>query len=288
MGLFFGFLSILLMSSQPVVSKIIIPTTGAAFPALINAVFAMIFFAIINFYQTKSIKIPMSKPSIVSGFANGIGLALMFLAIQSLHPAIFGFVGRLGVVFMMVLSTLFLKQRPDKIEVGLGLVAVLGALGSAFSDFSSASFFGLLFALGSTFCFSISNLSLKFAADRASNSQVLTCTNLIASILLFIYFILNSKNFVLPSDLKIWLLMLVTALLGNCIGFWCYMKSLKYLTFSRATLIRTTSPLFTAAISIPFFGFNFSTSQVASAFVLLLSILILTEYERRKKISGVD
>lgn len=216
----------------------------------------------------------------VGGVFNGLGLVFLFLSLQYLHPAIIGFVSRLGIVFAMVLSTFFLNQKPDRAEICLGCLALLGALGSAFDGSSNTSILGFLLALGSTLSFSISNLSFKFASRKYSTSKILSSSYLVSATMLFVFCAVSLKPIRYATDPRSWGFIFAGALFASCLGFWCYLESLKYLSFSRATLLRATGPLFTAVMSYPFFGLQFSGGQMISASILLSSIILLALHEK--------
>lgn len=280
MGLLFGLSSVLFMNSGPVINKFILRSSSPIFSALINALLSFIFFKTIDCIKSRSLKFHISLNSLVGGIFNGFGLVLLFLALQHVHPAIIGFVGRLGIVFAMILATIFLNQRPDRAEICLGLVAILGAMGSVLHDGTDSSVFGFFLAVGSTLSFSVSNLCFKLAARRHSSAQILSSSYLVSAIMLFIFCTTSSEPVRYATDLKSWGLIIAGALFSSCLGFWCYLESLKYLTFSRATLLRATGPLFTVAMSYPFFGLQFSAGQITSASILLLSVILLALHEK--------
>lgn len=276
MGTLYGLASVFFMSSMPIINKFILQTTSPLLGALVNSIVSTIFFFIMALITTKSIRISFSKFSLTSGLFNGLGLIFLFMALEQIHPAIYGFLGRLSVIYAMILAVIFLGQKPDKAEIVLGIFAVLGALGSAVEDWNHLNINGLLLAVASTISFSVANLCLKFASNTNSDSHVLTAMNLISVVLLSSFLAISSEHLKIPSSLATWNLMIFGALIGSCFGFWLYLQSIKKLTYSRANLLRATGPFFTAIVAYPFFGFDFSPVQVASALILMISIIALS------------
>jgi len=282
MGLLYGLSSVIFMNAAPVMNKFILNSSSPIFAAFANASLSFVFFKIIDCWKSRSMRFHCSLHTLTGGIFNGLGLVFLFLALQYIHPAIVGFVGRLGIVFAMILSTFFLKQRPDGFEICLGGLALLGALGSAIHDSSTSSWLGFLYALGSTLSFSLSNLNFKFASHQYSSSEILSSSYFFSAIMLLIFCAISSEPLKYATDLRGWGSILMGSLFGSCLGFWCYLESLKFLSFSRATLLRATGPLFTALIAYPFFGFKFSSEQVASASLLFFAIILLSFREKRK------
>jgi drug/metabolite transporter (DMT)-like permease len=283
MGILYGFASVFFMSTMPVINKFILQTTSPILGALVNSVVATVFFFAVALVTTKSIRIPFSKFSLTSGVFNGLGLIFLFMALEQIHPAIYGFLGRLSVIYAMILSAIFLKEKPDRAEIILGILAVGGALGSAIEDGNHLNLPGVLLAVASTLSFSAANLCLKFASNKNSNTHALAAMNLVSVILLTCFFAISSEHLRIPSAPFTWGLMILGALFGSCFGFWFYLQSIKMLTYSRANLLRATNPLFTAIVAYPFFGLNFSLMQIVSALILMVSIIAISIHERNKK-----
>lgn len=280
MGTLYGFVSVFLMSSVPVMNKFILTTISPIQGAFANAAISTLFFGIIGFSKTRSFKIKIDRYSAIAGVANAIGLVLVFSAIERIHPALAGLMGRLGIVFAMVLSVAFLGEKPEKVELVLAAIALLGAAGSALSEFNSASTVGLLMAMGSALSFNFSNLCLKLASHQGTNLNIMTLMNLISALVLACGFGLIPEQINLPHEINAWALIIFATLVGSCLGYWFYLISLRKITLSMASLIRATGPLFTAAFAYPFFGLNLNTGQALSASVLMASVIGLAVTNR--------
>lgn len=273
MGTLYGFISVLFMSSVPVMNKFVVMTISPLQGALANCLISTFFFGLVNRFMIGKAKIAFCSYSIKAGILNAIGLALLYMAIQRVHPVAVGVMGRLGIVFAMAMSGVFLRQKPAMSEIILGSIAILGAFISAWSDLQDPNANGLWMALASTASFTASNFCLKAAARKNSNLDVLTHMNFFSTLLLGAVLFLSQEHLHIPNTLSSWALIVGATLVGSCLGFWFLLLSLNSLSFSMATILRATGPLFTALIAYPFFGFDFNALQIGSALFIMLAIV---------------
>lgn len=266
------------MSSVPVLNKFVVLAMPPLEGAMINSIFAAVFFLVVS--RGRFLSLRFSRYSLGAGALNTVGLGCLFLALVNMHPAVAGLVNRTGVVFAIIISATLLRQRPSRAEILLGGIAIVGAFGSAWRDLTSTSAESLCLALTSAASFAGSNFCLREAAKSESNVLVLARMNILSALLLGLVFASSSEPLQIPSDAFSWTLVLIAALLGSCLGFWFYLISLRQLSFSMAAILRSTGPFFTALIAYPFFGFDLNPIQIISALILIGAIIGLAVVSR--------
>lgn len=286
MAFLFGFMSVALMASVPVMNKLVVISMSPFAGALANSLISTSFFALVNFSKPAPSVERRDFYSMIAGVFNAIGLLCLYLALREVHPAVVGFINRSGIVFAMLLSFVFMNLRPTKMEVGLGAVALLGALGASGVGNIDAKSHALALAFTSTIGFTCSQYFLKMATQKHANVSILLRMNFWTMLVLLICFLFSSEVTLLPSTANAWAIMALASLVGSCLGFWFYLISLKTLSFSMATILRATGPLFTALISMPFFAFNLSVSQIVSGVVLIVAIIAMALRGRRPRATG--
>lgn len=273
MGYIYGFLSVLLMASGPVMSKFVVLSVSPLSGGLINCTVSSVFYALLYWPLAKYKRPSFCSRLMAAGALNAIGLLCLYFALLQVHPAIVGLMNRLGIVFAMLLSFAFMQLRPKRSEIVFGVIALVGAVGAVGLQVLGADFLGIGLALISMMAFTGSQFFLKQADGARGSYETLLQMNIWSSILIFAVILFWPHRLSWPEDAHGWGIVLASTLIGSCLGYLFYLKSLRQLTFSMATILRATSPIFTALIAIPFFGFNMNVWQTSSAAVLLLSIV---------------
>lgn len=270
--------SVAFMSSSLVLNKFALERIGPYEAVVINSLFALIFTIGINQKFRPAAEDKKSANNwrllIPMGLANGIGLVLLFYSLNEIGPISVGFIGRFYIVFAIVISILFLKERYGRLEYLLMGLVVAGTFLFSWND-EKSELLGATAAILFTLLFAISNTLAQKARQTSSAKFVLLTNNVAAFAFALVYFFVIQSGH-LSFDLKAYSYAIISALLGSTIGLLLYYYGLIYLSFSKANIIRSLQPLFVAALAFPFFPKSFTAIQWFSALVIFLSVIGLS------------
>jgi len=77
MGSLFGLASVILMASGPVINKFILQKVLIGFATLANAAISVLFFATVQAFTNKKLKLRLNRANLLSGVFNSLGLVLV-------------------------------------------------------------------------------------------------------------------------------------------------------------------------------------------------------------------
>jgi len=277
-GVIIHLASVAFMSSSLVLNKFALERISPYEAAVINSLFALIFTIGIN--QKFKPAADQKKSSnnwkllIPMGLANGVGLVLLFYSLNEIGPISVGFIGRFYIVFAIMISIIFLRERYGFAEYLLMGLVIAGTFAFSWND-EKSEVFGATAAILFTLLFAISNTLAQKARQSSSAKFVLLTNNVAAFAFASIYFLIVQSG-QLSFDLSAYGYAICSALLGSTIGLLLYYYGLLYLPFSKANIIRSLQPLFVAALAFPFFPKTFTAIQWLSALVIFFSIVALS------------
>ena len=213
-----------------------------------------------------------SKEILLIALTNSIGLLCQYGAVVRLDPATLSILGRMYVVFAIVLAHIVLKERSTRLEsVTLFLVFVGALLFCWRSEFTMDSV-GVVLCLAYCFFFALTHLQVKQASGVVSSNFILLTNNLVSALVLFPVALIFAEA---PSSGSLDSVTMIfgAAFFGQWLGLLLFYESLKRIPMMQANLIRTFSPIIGVLVSLPFFPVTFSTIQICGA-TLMVSALI--------------
>ena len=244
----------------------------------ITAVFLGLFLAL---FKPKLLKINIKDIWIFLG--NGI-LSLVFFtfcyfnAIVKSSAAIAAVLLYTAPVFVMFLSLCFFKEKLTKIKISACVIAIIGCvLTSGLLDGKSqVSAEGILFGLGSGFCYALYSIFTLFAIKRGYNSlTIIFYSFLFASLSSMPFADLNNT---LPIILSSWSPLLYTLGMGvvtAIIPYSLYTTALNNIEASKASIIASIELVVASLVGYFVFRQALSLLGILGIVLVLLSIVIL-------------
>lgn len=194
-----------------------------------------------------------------------------------------------GVSFLSILNNyIFFRVKPSfNVSVGalIGIsglcvffwdqIAHISQEGNFLKGFMLASIGTLIFSLGSSISKRNHNKGLKII-------PTMTMGMVYGTLAIFVYTIIQSSSFVLPSSVAYWTSLLYLVLLGSIVAFLCYLKLIKNIGPELAGYTTVLFPIVALSVSWALEGYHWSTTHLLGlGFVILGNILVL----RKKSLS---
>lgn len=286
-GIIYSILSIILMATSLVLTKISLFYTGIYQSALTSLSFSVLLSFLYLKVRHEKITLHENKKILLPGIINGIAIVAYYISIDILNPITNGFVGRTSVIFAIILSVVILKEKLFRTEIILMIITFIGLLLFIYKpQIEFRNILGILLCLLYSFLFSLSNLLVKMKVGKNPPEILLFYNNSCSLIifLLFIIFKINSVKFILSVPGL--LLSILAAFSGNFLSLFLYYKALKHMDYSKANIYRSFSPFFLVMISIPFFGLNLILVNIIGSLIMICSLVALSlfGYQQKRKL----
>jgi drug/metabolite transporter (DMT)-like permease len=214
--------------------------------------------------------------TIMYGFVLGSILFLVFVSItfglKSTSASNAGFLVSLTVIFVPILSTIFLKKKPEKrfflgaclALIGIGLLSLNNQLKVSHGD---------LFCILGAVLYAI-HILVTGKLTMNVDSITLGILQLGFTGALGVVFSLIMETPKLPNTIESWFSVLGLSILCSAIGFIVQTAAQKYTTPTHTGLIFSLEPVFTAVFAFLFVGETLSARGYLGAGIVLLSVLI--------------
>ncbi len=284
-GHLFNVLSVFMLAIGPLLSKFGLLQISPAKAALINVLTIIAACFLFGLFTKKYVTLYLEKNIILSAVFNAMGIIFLFLSIDLLSPVEIGFLGRFYTVFAVILAVIFLNEKLSKKETFFIIFAMLGTFlfvetGGNYTNHLIGSFFAILY----TFFFALTNIFIKksMSKQKSSNSIMFT-NNCISLFFILSYSIIKGELFDGHYTFEGVGYLVLSTLFGGFLGTILLYEALRYLRFSIANVTRAFSPLLLAFISYPFFPIELTVKNTAGAFILIISILLLSMGDKNEK-----
>jgi len=280
--------SAFMYATLPILVKLAYASGLTAGNALwLRYVFSFVLLALFISFVTKGSLLSLSPPVIAQGIFLTVGGLLYFLALKWLSAGVATIIFFSHPVFVAGLSILVYKEK-FVLRLFLGLVlAVLGiALVSGAGGLSSGlPALGLIYALSSCLCYTLYSLIGQKAMDKHDPMSVTATISMLAILVLtpFFYRDLAILSHITPMQLCIALAM---AVLNTLLAVLFFLKGLKRIGASRATLISTLEPVFCLLMAYFILGESLTLWQIAGSAMVFASML-LAVYSRPSSLEKI-
>lgn len=273
--------SALMYATLPILVKLAYANGLTAGNALwLRYLFSFVLLAVFIGLVTKGSLLSLSPPVIAQGIFLTVGGLLYFYALEWLSAGVATIIFFSHPVFVAVLSILVYKEKivlrlfPGLVLAVLGIVLVSWAGGLS----SSLPSLGLVYALSSCLCYTLYSLVGQKAMDRHDPLSVTATISMLAILVLtpFFYRDLAALSHITTAQFGIALAM---AVLNTLLAVLFFLKGLKRIGASRATLLSTAEPVFCLLMAYIVLGESLSLRQMTGSAMVLASML-LTVYAR--------
>lgn len=210
------------------------------------------------------------KAGLIIAATNIAAAVAFFTSIKILGPSPTAFFSKLDIIFIVILGSIFLKEKLNAKEI-LGIsIAAAGGFVFAFSSehLSANSYLGLIMALA----IAVNTLFARIYTQNASVA-VLQIYRIALTAFFITGFAVLTGSFALP-EAKFILLAATGALLSAVIGVGLYYSALKRIKASIAALIRNLDPFLVALYAYPIFHTFPSLREWTGGIIIITGVTI--------------
>ncbi|MEC0231041.1 DMT family transporter [Paenibacillus alba] len=281
-GILFAILSVALTAIWYPAIKIglkeISPIQAAAIETLVSLITAIVVLKLSKQKFTTS----KLKPLIVISVINAFATICLYLSLYLLDPVMSSLLGRNYVLFALMISFFFLKEKVSIAQWVLMLVSVAGGFLFVYSEVRDFNLIGILFVLGNTLFFAIGNAISKKYCSSVNPSVTLFYIKLI-SLLPIILIGTSIDNFrffkVTPYE---FIFIAVVSIVSSFLGVKFFYKALAVSSFAYVNTIRSMGPIFVFVYSLPFFPIDLSLLNAVGGVSVVICIALLSYVDYRK------
>lgn len=207
---------------------------------------------------------------------------LLFLALSYLPAATYSLILNLTSIIVMIGGVIFLKEYPNRWQIGAMLIFLCGIL-LYFFPTSQPVLIGLIIGVLSMLANAASSL-LGRAINREMTQTALTVTvismSIGASVLLIIGLIVEGLH---PISLASWGIILWLAVVHTALAFTLWNLTLTVLPASESSLINSTMLVQTALLAWIFLGEALSIREIIALIIASIGIVIFQMSHTSKK-----
>lgn len=255
-GILLTLLSVLSGSVTPVLNKFALLQATPAAASSWNAIFSLIISGLFLLAAAKGISRIPWRPLFFIGLCHGLGLLFMYTSLELLEPVTVSLLGRFYVLFAILMGVFVLKEKLKKSDAFIFLIVILGSF-LFMSRGGSASTAGVAMALAYTFFFALENLLCKKLVHGTSVYNISFCVNLISLLVIAVMMFIKNDgdpHFYFDTIPSLSALALIaTSSLASILAINLGLTGLRFIDFTKASSIRSLSPLSSVAISFAFF-----------------------------------
>ncbi len=189
---------------------------------------------------------------VLLGLTTGVGMILSWAGLARLDPALAAFLWRFHPAFAIALGVVVLRERLTRTEALAVLVMIAGGAVSTVGRWNIVGLGAILTLLA---CLSAA-VQMLIAKSRAHevppNVLVFYRVGIGALVIASWVFSTGKADFDVPS--RYWYVTFLGAFLGPCASFLLTFRSYRYWDLSRASIVRTTQPLFVLPLAYAALG----------------------------------
>jgi len=204
---------------------------------------------------------------------------LFFAGVGFLDPAISAICYRTELIFSVLLGIVTLKERLNRMEWA-GFALVVAGLAVIYYRGGAAISVGALVMVLSALIGVVSNWLAK-RTDPDVDVGLMVAARCLGSLALAAVYVLVTGRFnvgVPPLPLA---MVAVGALLGPFLSFICYFAALRYMHFSKVSILRNSEPVFAAVYGLLFLGAFPGGRQLTGCLLVLAGVLLVALFRPR-------
>lgn len=267
-----GLLSVLLVSTTPIINKLVLNSFDPYTASSISFIFCTLFSICWGIVFKRSKLPPANKNMILSSFFYTCGIICLFKSLESSSPETFGIISRSQLLWAAFFSYIFFQESFGTSKI-IGLFLIL--IGTIL--FFQRDFFvlkGVVWGLLYGIFFAANNIFTKKTTKEYQGWTIVLYNNLIPSILGSLYLLNDffNHNAIFPIYPMAYLG--ISTFLGSFFGIILFYKSLDKLEFTFAVLIRALSPIVVGFYSYLFFPISYSWINLMGASLTILGLVV--------------
>lgn len=276
LGTSLGISSLFVMSLAPLFNKYASVNLNWMWGAALSSLFCFSFAAIASPTEVRKLLSPRSilnRDVCLIALTNVAGLLCQYCAVALLAPATLSILGRVYVVFAVILAQVVLREKSTRLEQITLLFVLVGAALFCWNKDLTVNVLGVALCLAYCFFFALTHLQVKIETRRSSANQILLVNNLISALVLIPIAYWFAGNLPLSDGAAIGFIG-AAAFFGQWLGLLLFFESLKRIPLVKANLIRSFSPIVGAAVTYPFFPVHFSGIQFIGATTMVGALIL--------------
>ncbi|WP_125768281.1 DMT family transporter [Companilactobacillus furfuricola] len=280
LGVELNLISLLFSSISPVLNKFSLVSLNPILGALFTSVFAAIFNLVLIYFMYHDFSVIKDKWVIFLGLTNGVGVILQYVALSLLSPVTVTLIARIYLVYVFVLSYIFLKERLTRWDYLAVILCIAGSIFVSSGRVQIDSFWGIVCAFVYPFMYAANNIIAKYLVQDNNPGNVLFYNHLVSAGLLLITGVLIPGTF---AGIKA---QAVTfnffgAFFNGFLSLLLFYTSLKFITAGKANIVRALGPLVVIVYSYFFFPIDITANIIIGALLLIISTTIVTMTKSR-------
>lgn len=275
LGVELNLISLLFSSISPVLNKFSLVSLNPILGALLTSVFAAIFNLILIYIMYHDFSVIKDKWVIFLGLTNGIGVILQYVALSLLSPVTVTLIARIYLVYVFVLSYIFLKEKLTKWDYLAVVLCIAGSIFVSSGRVKVDSFWGIVCAFIYPLMYAANNIIAKYLVKDHNPGNVLFYNHLVSAALLLITGVFIPGTFAVIQA-KAVTFNFFGAFFNGFLSLLLFYTSLKFITAGKANIVRALGPLVVIIYSYFFFPIQITANIIIGAILLIVSTTIVT------------
>jgi transporter family protein len=277
-GLFYSLAGTIFVSTNFVTAKYGLkgfnPETFSLVWTSAAAIYALIVIFIAGHIRQLVIPASIIKKTLLMGLAAGVGMTLGWAGLSRLDPSFVTFLLRFSLVLTIVFGVLFLGERLLRKELLPIIVMILGGFISSVGRWHIVGI-GMTFILLAGGAVAMQRLIAKILISNKIHPNVIVFYRVgIGALFIAIWtFSIGKADF--NVERSYWLVTLLGAFLGPCVGYLLIFRSYRYWDLSRSSVVLIIQPIFVLPLAYLFFGKLPAGKELFGGFFILAGALWL-------------
>lgn len=277
-GVELNLISLLFSSISPVLNKFSLTSLTPVVGGIFTSIFAA-FFVFCTILITRN---PISFTALKNpwlwllGGTNAIGIILQYVALSLLSPITVTLIARMYLVYVFVLSYIFLRERIEKWDYLAIILCIVGSfLISGGRLQLSDNGWGIICAFIYPLMYAANNITAKHLVSDTHPSNVLFYNHTTSAILLLVFAIASGTSFKGISGQAV-AFNFGGAFFNGFMSLLLFYTSLKFISAGKANIVRAFGPVIVIIYSAFFFPVQVTPSLVTGALLVIIASTIVT------------
>ncbi len=282
-------ISIILMAISPILNKLALAQIDHVALGFYNSLVCLVFLSPVILHKLSSINKSDIFYLLMAGIFNGLAIFSLFYGLETSSPALVSLLNRTYIVFSILFGAILLKEKIARIDKYFIPVIITGLVLFLYKGQNERFEYGAIFGIFSGLLFSLCNLTIKERLLKVDNSITLFFINL-SSVFLFLFMsIYNLKGLpTIPIQLNLLLYITLGAISGGLLGLLFFYRSLKEISFYKANLYRSISPVINFFIGFIIFPVRLNAMNITGLVILLFAFVGYTLIKALKNKPNVE
>ncbi|MQS53604.1 DMT family transporter [Companilactobacillus mishanensis] len=280
LGVELNLISLLFSSISPVLNKFSLVSLNPIIGGVFTSVFAAIFNFILIYIMYRDFSVIKDKLVIALGVTNGIGVLLQYVALSLLSPVTVTLIARIYLVYVFVLSYLFLKEKLTAMDYLAVAMCITGSIFVSSGRMELDNVWGIVCAFVYPFMYAANNIIAKYLVEDNNPGNVLFYNHVVSAIFLLVTGLFVNGTFS-GIQAKAVTFNFFGAFFNGFLSLLLFYTSLKFISAGKANIVRALGPIVVIIYSYFFFPIAITANIIIGAILLIASTAIVTFTKNR-------